>query len=230
MSPKVVDSIETIAQELEGKRIKELFRHADIVADLHTTLTSKRGNYFRKRLLHKLGEGAGTDLLEQLRKEADVREQKRHLDKLLQFKLIEQGPAAIQETYLRTVLGETAVNALRELERDIEQDKAREIYEASLGPHSIRLFLRVYSDKREPDFTSRKLKYTPQEVGSLAFFLPRSVEALAAIDKLNEAGLLAYEEDGGVYAAPILLRGFYKYLIHLYEILVETGLLPKKEL
>ena len=221
-------SVEAVAEALEGTRIKAIFRHAELVAGLHTTLTSTRGNSFRKQLLHRLADGGGTDVLERLRQEAGVQEYRRHLLKLLQFHLIVETTGEGQERYTRTALGEAAVNAMRELEREIDTQGAQRLYDASLGPHSIQLFLRLYADRRAPDFQSRRIRYTPREVGKLALFLPRDVEALAAIDKLNEAGLLAYEDDGYVYASPVLLRAVYKYLTHLDEILVTSGLiLPK---
>jgi len=224
MMNRLNESIETTAESLAGKRIKEIFKKSETVANLHTILSSKRGNYFRKRLLHRLGEGGDLKIFADLRDEAGVQEYERHIHKLLKFQLIEQVNQGKNEAYARTSYGEEAVNALRGLERDIGIEEARRIYEASLGPHSIQLFLRVYADQREPDFASRKIKYNPREVGQLTYFLPRSVDGLSAIDKLNEGGLLSYEEDGNVYAKPVVLRGLYKYFVELYEILVKGNL------
>ena len=221
------ESMESVAEALAGKRIKEIFKKAEIVADLHTTLTSKRGNYFRKQVLHCLGEGGDLTLFDHLRNEAGLEEYGRHIRKLLKFQLVQRLPEQSKEIYVRTSSGEEAINAVRGLERNIGTEEARRIYDASLGPYSIQLFLRVYGDGREPDFASRKIKYRPQEVGQLTYFLPRTVDGLAAIDKLNEAGLLSYEEDGNVYVLPMVLRGFYRYIADLYETLIGSGLLEK---
>ena len=218
------ETLESVAQGLEGNRIRAIFKESERVAFLYTTLTSKRGNYFRKNLLHYLGDYGGPDLFKQWRDDARVQEYERHINKLLHFQLIESVNGGKTGKYIRTPFGEDAVNAIRGLERDIGSEEARRIYDASLGPYSIQLFLRVYADPREPDFASRKIKYTAKEVGQITYFLPRSVDGLSAIDKLNEAGLLAYEEDGYVYAPAILLRGFYKFLVELYLILEKTGL------
>lgn len=221
------EALESVARTLEGRRIKEIFRNSEWVAGLHTTLTSKRGNYFRKELLHRLGGQGDPELFRRLKSEAGLQEYERHIHKLLKFQLVQPIGNAEKEVYLRTGFGEVAINAIRGLERDVGFEEARRIYEASLGSYSIRLFLRVYGDPREPDFASRKIKYTPHEVGQLTYFLPRSVDGLSAIDKLNEAGLLSYEEDGNVYAPPIILRGFYKYLTELDGILKQAGLLRR---
>lgn len=219
------DKTQNIMNFLEGKRLRKIFRNADVIGQLHITLSSRRGNYFRKKLLGQLGDGDGADAIEKLRQEAGVTEYERHIQKLLQFHLITLEHEGGKETYVRTELGEAAVNAMRELERDIDREAALQIYDASLGEHSVQLFLVVYSDKREPDFETRKLKYTPQEVGQLAYFLHRSVEAMAAVDKLNDAGILTYEDDGNVYASPKILRGYYKYLLNLLDIAVKQHLI-----
>lgn len=219
------NKIQNIMNFLEGKRLKKIFRNADVIGQLHITLTSRRGNYFRKKLLNQLGEEGTTDVVEKLRQEAGVTEYERHIQKLLQFHLIDLKHEGDKDIYFRTELGETAINAMRELERDVGREEALRIYDASLGEHSVQLFLVVYSDKREPDFETRKLKYTPQEVGQLAYFLHRSVEAMAAVDKLNDAGILTYEDDGHVYASSKILRGFYKYYLNLLDIAVKQHLI-----
>ena len=216
------ETLESVAQGLEGKRIKEIFKNSEWVADLHVALTSKRGNYFRKELLHRLGGQRDSEFFKRLKREAGLQEYERHIHKLLKFQLVHLIDHEEKEAYFRTSLGEAAINAIRGLERDVGFEEACRIYEASLGPYSIRLFLRVYGDPRKPDFASRKIKYAPHEVGQLTYFLPRSIDGLSAIDKLNEAGLLSYEEDGNVYAPPIILRGFYKYLTELDGILKQT--------
>ncbi len=69
-----MNEIEKIAQELEGKVIKEIFKQAEEVAELYATLTSKRGENFRRRLLQALAVKLKLQQIEELRKEADIRE------------------------------------------------------------------------------------------------------------------------------------------------------------
>jgi hypothetical protein len=38
------------------------------------------------------------------------------------------------------------------------------------------------------------------------------------MDKLNEAGLVVYRDDGYIYVRPVRARSFYSYLRKLYEI------------
>jgi len=121
--------------------------------------------------------------------------------------------------YIRTALGEQAVNALREFERRISEEAAQAVYGASLGTNSIRLFLRVYGYKKEANWEQLQVGYTPAEIGKLSLFLPRVLEGISAIDKLNEAGLLVYEDDNHIYMPPVRARGYYQYLQRLYGIL-----------
>ena len=125
------------------------------------------------------------------------------------------------ERFVRTERGETALNVLRDLERRIGQEETATVYDAALGVNSIRLFLRIYGQNREPDWEQRQVRYTPVEIGRLSLFLPRSVEGISAIDKLDEAGLLAYTEDAYVVMPAIRARAFYVYLHALYMLVAE---------
>jgi len=42
---------------------------------------------------------------------------------------------------------------------------------------------------------------------------------MAAFEKLNDAGLLVYEEDGKIYIPSVIARNFYRYLSDLYDII-----------
>ena len=55
-------------------------------------------------------------------------------------------------------------------------------------------------------------------MGRLSLFLPRSVEGISAVDKLNEAGLLVYQADNYIHMPPTKARSFYQYLQDLLEI------------
>ncbi len=208
-----------ISRELEGERIKVIFKEAQAIAALHNTITSPRGDYFRRRLLQALEVEQEVSQLEELREAADLRESHRHLNKLLESGLIRTLDGKAGESYVRTELGEKAINVLRALERSIGKAEATKIYEAALGPNSIRLFLRVYGNKKEVDLEKSDVRYTPFEMGRLSLFLPRSIEGISAVDKLNEAGLVSYEDDGFIYVRPRRARAFYQYLRSLIEIL-----------
>jgi len=209
---------------LEGKIINGVFKEVDSIAKLHNTLTSVRGIYFHRVLLQVLEEEKSSHDIDALRSKAGLGESQRHLHKLLEFHLIEEltGKGGLRK-YKRTMLGEEAINALRMLERELGNEGAEKIYAASLGPNSLRLFLRVYGNKKEIDLDKREVKYTPAEIGRLSLFLPRTIEGVAAIDKLSDAELLVYEEDGHVYFNPKRARGFYKYLGSLNQVLNTVG-------
>ncbi|MCH8986913.1 hypothetical protein IIA94_01955, partial [Patescibacteria group bacterium] len=124
--------------------------------------------------------------------------------------------------YRRTELGERAINAIRELERKVGEERAKPIWEAALGKNSIRLFLKVYgSPKKSND--EGDIVFTPLEIGQISTFLPRTIEGIAAIDKLDDAGLVSYLEDGNVHVNPRRSTAFYSYLKNLYSILQESS-------
>ena len=206
-------------EDLRGRLIKEIFAGAEEVADLHAAITSARGDRFRARLLHILESEMETAAIQEMAEETGLREHRRHLNKLLKFGLIQVEPSTEGEKIIRTQLGEQAVNAIRELERRIGTEEARSLYGASLGTNSIRLFLRIYSSEKGVDWDELKVGFSPAEIGRLSLFLPRSIEGISAVDKLNEAGLVVYEDNGFIYMDPRRARAFYQYLRSLLEIL-----------
>ncbi len=208
-----------IENDLQGNLIKQIFVRAEEIADLHAAITSPRGERFRARLLHALESEVDRTEIQRTAEEAGLREYRRHLNKLAEFGLIQSESAAEGETVVRTRLGEQAVNALRGLERRLGIEEARSLYDASLGTNSLRLFLRVYSCERGVDWANLKARFTPAEIGRLSLFLPRSIEGISAIDKLNEAGLVVYEDDGFIYMHAKRARGFYQYLRSLLGML-----------
>ena len=208
-----------IENDLQGNLIKQIFVRAEEIADLHSAITSPRGERFRARLLHALESKVDSTEIQRTAEEAGLREYRRHLNKLAKFGLIQIESAAEGETIVRTQLGEQAINALRGLERRLGIEEAGSLYDASLGTNSLRLFLRVYSCERGVDWANLKARFTPAEIGRLSLFLPRSIEGISAIDKLNEARLVVYEDDGLIYMHPKRARGLYQYLRSLLEIL-----------
>lgn len=207
--------------ELRGKMIKKIFENAELIAKLHGTLTSPKGDHFRRRLLHMLSSETEITKLEELAEKNGLRELNRHINKLLKFKLVKPIQIEGKNGYVRTELGERAINALRALEKKIGRRHATKIYDkAFLGSNSIRLFLKVYGCRKETDFKEKEIKYTPLEVGKLSLFLPRTIEGISAIEKLDIAGLLVFGVDEHVHLTPNSARSFYQYLQELYKIAV----------
>ena len=210
--------MEDTAQGLIGCTIKEVFNHAEEIAELHACLTSPRGDHFRIRLLQALEVPMDGDDLERIKEGSAVHEYHRHLHKLLEMGLVLDKEVDGRRRYIRTDLGEKAINSVRELERGISPQDAEAIDAAALGPNSIRFFLRVYGNKAEVNWDHGEVYYTPAEVGKLSLFLPRAIEGVSAMDKLGEAGLMVYRDDGNIHVPPVKARSFYRYLRRLYGI------------
>ena len=209
---------ENITDELAGETIREIFKHADGIADLHACLTSPRGNCFRLRLLQAMEFSMDEKVIAFLRAQSGINEYHRHLHMLMTFGLIRVQEVDGEKQYIRTGLAERAINAVRELERRASKEAAKAIFSASLGPNSIRFFLRIYGDKTEASPDHLQIRYTPVEMGRLSLFLPRVIEGIAAVDKLNEADLAVYQDDNQIYVHPIKARSFYQYLRALHGI------------
>ena len=207
----------------KGQVIKKILRDVAGVAQLHAVLTSPRREYWRRRLLQALRKPLTLEQLERLRKQAGVEEYQRHLNKLVMCSLARPVLSEGEVTgYVRTDMGEAALNALSELEREVGEERTRAITEAPLGSDGIRLFLTIFGDNKEPDLTSREIIYTPLEIGQLVRSFSRSVEALSAIDMLDDAGLVSYLDDGGIHVNPRRSTAFYHYLKNLYRLLVDV--------
>ena len=211
---------------LEGVTIKNIYRNVEPVAELHSVLTSPRGQYLHRRLLHALRGSLAYDEIEMLRKEYGVEESDRHINRLAKWQLIE--PATTPEEvagYVRTALGEEALNAVRELERKIGDERASVMFEAALGANGIKLFLTIFGDNKEPDLSTREVTYNPREFGKLIRGFVRSVEGISSMDKLDEAGIVSYLDDGNIHVNPRRSTAFYAYLRTLYQLLVRSGCL-----
>ena len=208
---------------LEGATIKDIYRNIESVAELHAVLSSPRGEYLHRRLLHALRGGLTNDEIEGLRKEHGVEESDRHINKLAKWRLIEPvKPMGEVTGYVRTSLGEEALNIVRELERKISEDRSRIICEAALGANALRLFITIFGNNKEPDFASREVIYTPLEIGQLTRVFARSVEGISSMDKLDDAGLVSYMEDGNIHVNPRRSTAFYTYLRRGYQLLLKS--------
>jgi len=202
-----------------GDSINEIFKYAEEIAKFHASITSNRGDYFRKRLLGLLTKPYDEMAVRKFAEKSGIREYKRHIHKLINVGLVSkrENEQTHSYTYMRTFEGEDALNILRELERKIGLNKAKKIYDASLGMNSTRLFLKIFGSNKKAE--DGDIIYSPLEIGQMASFLPRTVEGMAATDKLDSAGLVSYEEDGGVHVNPRRATAFYQYLEALYKFL-----------
>ena len=161
--------------------------------------------------------------IEEIRRDHSVEEADRHINKLTKWALIQ--PVRSSEGisgYERTAVGEQALNAVRELERKIGEDRARAIFEAALGVNAMRLFLTIFGNKKEPDVRTREVIYTALEIGQLMRVFARSLEGISSMDKLDDGGLVSYLDDGNIHVNPRRSTAFYAYLKKLYQLLVET--------
>ncbi|MFH1427915.1 MAG: hypothetical protein ABIG60_05325 [Patescibacteria group bacterium] len=214
------NKFEKYIQDLQGDVIKNMFIYADRIADLHSALSSPRGNYYRKKLLGTLTKPYTDDEVMKFSEKFGVKEYKRHVHKFIKYGLVskrEIDSSPRNYTYMRTYNGEDAVNKTRELERKISLDKAKKIYQACLGENSIRLFIKIYGLPK--DVKNGDITYSPIEIGQISSFLPRTIEGMAATDKLDEAGLVSYLDDGKIHVNPRRSTAFYQYLKDLYWLL-----------
>ncbi len=213
-----------VVDDLAGQEKKNIFKNANRVAELHSLLTSQRGDNFRLRLLQSMEISLDETEIEQLRIKSRINEYHRHLNLLSRFELVQVQEVDGKKQVIRTESGEAAVNAVREFERKVGEEIAEAIHSASLGPNSVRLFLRIYGHPRSVDWRHREIRYTAEEIGRFCLFLPRTVEGLSAIDKLDQAGLLVYQDDNHVHMHPSKARSFYQYLQRLHRLLpVDAG-------
>ena len=204
----------------DGTMIQKVLEHVVEVAELHAVLTSPRHQYLRRRLLQSLRSPMTIDEIEGLRREFGAQEYERHINKFLRWGFVEPvGPGEDGAGYVRTSLGEEGINTVRELERKVGEERARSIAEAHLGSNAIKLFLTIFGNPKELDLTTREILYTPLEIGQLIRVFSRSVEGVSSIDKLDDAGLISYLEDGNVHVNPRRSTAFYHYLRNLYSLL-----------
>ena len=200
--------------------IEKVFEHVVEVAELHAVLNSPRRQYLRRRLLQSLKSAMTIDEIEGLRRELGAQEYERHIHKLLRRGLVRPVTSGEDVTgYVRTSLGEEALNTVRELQRKVGEEHARSIADAGLGSDAIKLFLTIFGNPKEVDLATREILYTPLELGQLIRIFSRSVEGVSAIDKLDDAGLTSYLEDGNVHVNPRRSTAFYHYLRNLYSLL-----------
>ena len=209
---------EATTKELVGEQIREMFGDAEEVSRLNACVTSPRGDYFRLRLLQAMETPLTEAEVDKLRGESEISEYRRHLHKLEKYGLVRQEEADGEPRFVRTALAEQAISAVRKFERRVGKEAARAIHGAVLGQNSIRLFLRIYGDTKEADWDQLRIMYAPAEIGKLSLFLPRVIEGVSAIDKLNEADLLVYRDDDHVHMQPRKARSFYQYIRDLHVI------------
>ena len=91
-----------------------------------------------------------------------------------------------------------------------------------MGVNALRLFLTIFGNNKEPDLVSREVIYTPLEIGQLMRVFARSLEGISSIDKLDDAGLVSYMDDGNIHVNPRRSTAFYAYLRKLYQLLAKS--------
>ncbi len=220
MSCETVLDITDENSTMEGSsRFDKVYAQSQRIAELHAVLTSPRGDHFRARLLQQVHSRLSDSDLEQLRRESKLREYERHIHKLTQFDLIDENRDGSSVHYQRTPRGEEAINILRELERRVGTETSTQIYDASLGVNSSRLFLRLYDVERPPSLPGGDITFQPSEMGRICRVLPRTIEGYAALDKLNDAGLLSCRDDNCFVFAAVKARAVYQYLISLLKLI-----------
>lgn len=215
----LLDYMEEDTLKNKPSRLKRVSEQAPRIAELHAVLTSPRGDFFRTRMLQEAHVRLDHRDLERLRDEGKLTEYQRHIHKLQQFKLLQVEQDEDGSHYHRTSLGEQAINGLRDLERRLGQQATARIYDAALGVNSIRLFLRLYQTDREASFPGGEIVFKPSEIGKICLFLPRTIEGYAAVDKLNEAGILTYRDDNFMVFSAAKARGIYQYLLALLDLI-----------
>ena len=204
----------------DGTLIEKVLEHVVEVAELHAVLTSPRREYLRRRLLQSLRSAMTIDEIEGLRREFGAQEYERHIHKFLRWGLVKPVTSGEDVTgYVRTSLGEEGLNIVRELQRKVGEERGRSVAEAGLGSNAIKLFLTIFGNPKEVDLKTREILYTPLEIGQLIRVFSRSVEGVSAIDKLDDAGLISYLDDGNVHVNPRRSTAFYHYLRNLYLLL-----------
>lgn len=206
------------AMELSGNRIQWIYRHTDQLAVLHQTVTSPRGNFFHRRLLQFLEKPRTYKEMETFQKESKLSELTRHVHYLVDLGLIEKDK---NNQYVRTLKGEKVVNVIRRFESMAGENEAKTIFEASCGPNSLRLFLKVYGTSKDIDWSQREISFTPTEIGKICTFLPRTSDGVAAIDKLSDANILTFHNEGSprIILNCRLARCFCQYLMSLHEVI-----------
>ncbi len=135
------------------------------------------------------------------------------------FKLISVENIDGHNKFYRTPGGTQAVNAVKTLINRMGKEQAVKLFRSSFGMNSIKLFLILYDKKWEEGLENKKVFFSPGELGRLTLSISRSIEGMAAFEKLNDAGLLIYEDDGNIHMPPVLARNFYGYLLELYDII-----------
>ena len=178
------------------------------IASLHSLLTSSRGDFFRKKLLQDLRMPKTTAEVSKKGHAIGLEETRRHVNKLIQFKFVEESGNKLR----RTPLGEEALNTVKELERKIGMVSADRIYAAALGPNSITLFFHLYHSIQVATPVDR-IGISANDLGQMTTKLFYGVDRAAVMDKLLDSGLLVYEPKRNVFLLDIRqARSVYAYL------------------
>lgn len=197
------------------REVRRIFKRAGALARFHVALNSPAC-----RLLESLQDAVATDSVSRLAEDTGLSATGRYVSLKLRYGLVREAETGGgNRALVRTELGERALNAITALERRIGAEAAAAISEADLGPNCFRLFLRLYTDGgKEASIVDGRstTAYSWERVSELTMFLPRRIEALAAIEMLANAGLLIYDDAKQMLTLPsVRARAFYQYLTAL---------------
>lgn len=203
--------------ELNGEIIKNIYQRAEDVARLHNAATSRSCKFFRMELLNKRSWLSSE--IKKLRDERKVKDSKRHLSRLTTENLIIKNRLGKNTRYIRTEAGDEIVAIIKNLQRKIGERHAKKIFKANLGPDSIKFFLNLYGSTKKIIYHNNDknpyIKFRFREIKRLASFLPRTVDEVAVLDRLDEARLL-FCKNRHVVMSPIRSKAFYQYLKNIY--------------
>ncbi len=214
---------------LRDREVRWIFKRAEPLALLHVVLNSSAGDRFGRRLLECLEDPVAMDAVNRLAEDNGVSDAGRYVSAKLRHGLVRtvSAGAGNATALVRTQLGDRALNALIALERRIGAAAVATISQADLGTNCLRLFLRLYTGNGKTASTvagRATTAYSWERVSELTMFLPRGIEALAAIEMLANAGLLIYDDAKQMLMLPsVRARAFYQYLIALGLLMKHHG-------
>lgn len=217
--PVQIKTVGRFKKTKDERKIRALDRRAAKLANLHTIISSPRGEFFRFRLLQILEVEKSMAELIELKKKEPIKELGRHLQMLQETFLIAETITDGKRTFKRTTKGEAAINAIRALGRRVGEETFSSILHANFDANCIRLFLRAYGYKKELNIKKPHIEFTPYEVGKIAMFLDQNVLETSVIDKLNSAGILEYIDDGMIRMNSQKAQAIFQYWVDLYRII-----------
>lgn len=207
----------------DSKKKKEILKQLKEIVEIHRALTLNGNDFFQLELLTFLEKERTLEKLEEFKEEHSNPHLLLHLNELRELGMIREIKKEKKRCFSRTEKGERALAILQGFRKKVGEKSFAKILKARLGSGSLGLFLRVYGLKRRPKFKQNKgyfIEFSPRKIGRVAQNLPNGIEAVSAIDRLDEAGLLIYqEEDNKIVTNCVESRAFFQYLERLEQLL-----------